>query len=100
MYATIAFAITMLGIFSIFENIKGGQKLSLLKYYMLLAIMCLTISSFLDFLDLSGYSIPYYKEIARRLELKPNTVSTFKKKIFAKFHVDSDVDLYKILKES
>lgn len=65
MYATIAFAITMLGIFSIFENIKGGQKLSLLKYYMLLAIMCLTISSFLDFLDLSGYSIPYYKEITR-----------------------------------
>jgi len=65
MYATIAFAITMLGIFSIFENIKGGQKLSLLKYYMLLAIICLTISSFLDFLDLSGYSISYYKEITR-----------------------------------
>lgn len=65
MYATIAFAITMLGIFSIFENIKGGQKLSLLKYYMLLTIVCLTISSFLDFLDLSGYSIPYYKEITR-----------------------------------
>ena len=39
-------------------------------------------------------------EIAKRLELKPNTVSTFKKKIFAKFHVDSDVDLYKILKEN
>ena len=39
-------------------------------------------------------------EIAKRLELKPNTVSTFKKKIFAKFHVDSDVELYKILKEN
>ena len=39
-------------------------------------------------------------EIAKRLELKPNTVSTFKKKIFAKFQVESDVDLYKILKEN
>jgi AraC-like DNA-binding protein len=65
MYSTIAFAITMLGVFSVFENIKGGQKLSLLKYYMLLVIICLTISSFFDFLDLSGYSIPYYKEITR-----------------------------------
>ena len=39
-------------------------------------------------------------EIAKRLELRPNTVSTFKKKIFAKFQVESDVDLYKILKEN
>lgn len=37
-------------------------------------------------------------EIAKKLVLKPNTVSTFKKKIFVKFQVESDVDLYKILK--
>ena len=37
-------------------------------------------------------------EIAKRLELKPNTVSTFKKKIFVKFQIESDVDLYKILR--
>jgi AraC-like DNA-binding protein len=32
---------------------------------MLLTIICLTTSSFLDFLNFSGYSIPYYKEISR-----------------------------------
>jgi AraC-like DNA-binding protein len=65
MYATFAFAITMLGVFSIFENIKGNQKFSVLKYYMLLTIICFTTSSFLDFLNFSGHSIPYYKEISR-----------------------------------
>ena len=65
MYATFAFAITMLGVFSIFENIKGNQKFSVLKYYMLLTIICFTTSSFFDFLNFSGYSIPYYKEITR-----------------------------------
>jgi AraC-like DNA-binding protein len=65
MYATFAFAITMLGVFSIFENIKGNQKFSVLKYYMLLTIICFTTSSFFDFLNFSGYSIPYYKEISR-----------------------------------
>jgi len=65
MYSTIAFAITMLGIFSIFENIKGNQKFSLLKYYMLLTIVCLTVASFMDFLDLNGYEIPYYKQFTR-----------------------------------
>ena len=65
MYATFAFAITMLGVFSIFENIKGNQKFSVLKYYMLLTIICFTTSSFLDFLNFSGHPIPYYKEISR-----------------------------------
>lgn len=65
MYATFAFAITMLGVFSIFENLKGNQKFSVLKYYMLLTIICFTTSSFFDFLNFSGYSIPYYKEISR-----------------------------------
>ena len=116
MYATFAFAITMLGVFSIFENIKGNQKFSVLKYYMLLTIICFTTSSFFDFLNFSGHSIPYYKEISRiagailvlnmlflivqKLALKPSTVSTFKKKIFVKFQIESDVDLYKILRGS
>jgi AraC-like DNA-binding protein len=65
MYATFAFAITMLGVFSIFENLKGNQKFSVLKYYMLLTIICFTISSFFDFLYFSGHPIPYYKEISR-----------------------------------
>jgi AraC-like DNA-binding protein len=65
MYATFAFAITMLGVFSIFENLKGSQKFSVLKYYMLLTIICFTTSSFFDFLYFSGQPIPYYKEISR-----------------------------------
>ena len=65
MYSNIAFAITMLGIFSIFENVKGNPKFSLLKYYMLLTIVCLTVASFMDFLDLNGYEIPYYKQFTR-----------------------------------
>jgi len=65
MFATFAFAITMLGVFSIFENLKGNQKFSVLKYYMLLTIICFTTASFFDFLNFSGYSIPYYKEISR-----------------------------------
>jgi AraC-like DNA-binding protein len=65
MYATFAFAITMLGVFSIFENLKGNQKFSVLKYYILLTIICFTTSSFLDFLNFSGHHIPYYKEISR-----------------------------------
>jgi AraC-like DNA-binding protein len=32
---------------------------------MLLTIICFTTSSFFDFLNFSGYSIPYYKEISR-----------------------------------
>jgi DNA-binding NarL/FixJ family response regulator len=36
--------------------------------------------------------------IARRLNLKPNTISSFKKKIFVKFEIDSEVDLYRVLK--
>jgi hypothetical protein len=57
MYATFAFAITMLGVFSIFENIKGNQKFSVLKYYMLLTIICFTTSNFLDFLNFSAGSL-------------------------------------------
>ena len=36
--------------------------------------------------------------IAQKLDIKPNTVSTFKKNIFTKLGVDSEVGLYKILK--
>jgi DNA-binding CsgD family transcriptional regulator len=38
--------------------------------------------------------------IARSLNLKPNTISSFKKKIFVKFEIDSEVDLYRILKNA
>ena len=65
MYATVAFTLSVLGIFSIIELIKGNQKFSLLKYYMLSVILLLTISSGLDYLDLTNHPNPYYKPITR-----------------------------------
>lgn len=65
MYATIAFTLTILGIFSIIELIKGNQKFSLLKYYMLGFLIVSTVGSGLDYLDLLGYSLRYFKEITR-----------------------------------
>lgn len=65
MYATVAFTLTILGIFSIIELIKGNQKFSLLKYYMLSVIVLLTISSGLDYLELTNHPNPYYKPITR-----------------------------------
>jgi len=63
MYSTLSFSLTLLGVFSIFENIKGNQKFSVLKYYMILNLVCLSFVSFMDFLNYSGYEIPYYKSI-------------------------------------
>ncbi len=65
MYSNLTFAITLLGIFSIFEIIKDNKKFSLLKYYMLALLLLLTAVNFMDFLYFSGYDIPYYKEITR-----------------------------------
>jgi AraC-like DNA-binding protein len=69
MYATIAFAITLLGIFSIFEILKGNQKLSLLKYYILARLIIVTVGSGLDYLGFNGYELPYYKEVFKILAL-------------------------------
>ena len=65
MYANIAFAILFLGIFSIFELFKNNRKFSLLKYYMFSILLCLIITSFFDYLFLTGHDVPYYKEISR-----------------------------------
>jgi len=63
MYSNLHFAITLLGIFSIFEILKGGQKLSLLKYHILARLLIIAVGSFFDYLELAGYKIPYYHEI-------------------------------------
>lgn len=65
MYSNLAFAISLLGIFSIFEVIKGNQKISLIKFHILGRLILLTLGSFFDYLELAGYSIPYYHEIFR-----------------------------------
>lgn len=57
---TIAFSIFLLGLFTILELLKANQKFSFLKYFMLVLLIWITISSFLDYLDLTGHPIPYY----------------------------------------
>ena len=69
MFATLAFAITLLGVFSIFEILKGNQKLSLLKYYMLARLIIVTAGSGLDYLGFNGFDLPYYKEVFKILAL-------------------------------
>lgn len=63
MYSNLAFAITLLGIFSIFELLKGSQKISLIKYHFIARLIFLTAGSFLDYLEFAGYEIPYYHQI-------------------------------------
>jgi len=65
MYSNLHFAITLLGIFSIFEIFKSGQKLSVLKYHIFARLLMIVAVSFFDFLALDGYEIPYYHEIFR-----------------------------------
>jgi AraC-like DNA-binding protein len=69
MFATITFSITLLGIFSIFELIKGNQKFSLLKYYILARLIIVTAGSGMDYLEFSGYEFPLYKEIFKVIAL-------------------------------
>jgi AraC-like DNA-binding protein len=65
MYATLSFSITLLGLFSIFELLRGNQKISLIKYHFIARLMLLTAGSFFDYLKLNGNEIPYYQEIFR-----------------------------------
>ncbi len=69
MFATLAFAITLLGVFSIFEILKGNQKLSLLKYYILARLIMVTVGSGLDYIGFNGFELPYYKEVFKILAL-------------------------------
>ena len=61
MYSNLHFAITLLGIFSIFEILKSGQKLSVLKYHIFARLLIIVAVSFFDYLALDGYEIPYYQ---------------------------------------
>ena len=63
MYSNLAFAITFLGLFSIFELLKGNQKISLLKYHFIARLIFLTIGSFFDYLEFAGYEIPFYHQV-------------------------------------
>jgi AraC-like DNA-binding protein len=65
MYATISFTLAILGLFSIIELIKGNQKFSLLKYYLLSFIILVIISSGLSYIDLVVHPVYLNVEINR-----------------------------------
>jgi hypothetical protein len=67
MYATFAFTITMLGVFSIFENIKGKQKLTFFKINILLLLFTITLNCTLEFVEGSGVFYDFVSQLFRLL---------------------------------
>ena len=65
MYGYIFFAIFIVAIFSIFENIKGYQKMSFFKVHLQIALFFIALGSFLFFLDEIGINVLIYVDIAR-----------------------------------
>ena len=63
MFTTLAFSITLLSLFSIFEILKSTHKFSLIKYHFLARLILITTGSFFDYLYLTGYVVPFYQEI-------------------------------------
>jgi AraC-like DNA-binding protein len=57
MYSYLFFGLVILGLFSIIENLKGNQKISLVKLNFLLFLICVTFNSFIDFLKEFGYDL-------------------------------------------
>ena len=65
MYGYIFFAIFIVAIFSIFENIKGYQKMSFFKVNLQILLFFIALGSFLFFLDEIGINIRIYVDVAR-----------------------------------
>ena len=65
MYGYIFFAIFIVAIFSIFENIKGHQKMSFFKLHLQILLFFIALGSYLFFLDEIGINVLIYVDIAR-----------------------------------
>ncbi len=65
MYSYIFFAIFIVAIFSIFENIKGYQKMSFFKVNLQILLFFIALGSFLFFLDEISINVLIYVDIAR-----------------------------------
>ena len=65
MYSYIFFAIFIVAIFSIFENIKGYQKMSFFKVNLQILLFFIALGSFLFFLDEIGINVRIYLDVAR-----------------------------------
>lgn len=55
MYSHLFFSVSVVALFSILENLKGGQKRSYFKWQILLLLTFICTGSFLSFLDEIGY---------------------------------------------
>jgi AraC-like DNA-binding protein len=65
MYSYIFFAIFIVAIFSIFENIKGYQKMSFFKVNLQILLFFIALGSFMFFLDEIGINVRIYVDVAR-----------------------------------
>ena len=65
MYSYLHFAIALFGLFSIIENIKGRQKITLLKTHIIFLLSIITLSSSFEFLMELGYDMGFYSSISR-----------------------------------
>ena len=65
MYSHLFFGITLLGLFSIFDNFKGYIKISDFKFHILFLLSFLTIGSFLFYLNENGYNYDNLRSIMR-----------------------------------
>lgn len=65
MYSYIYLSLIILGLFSIFENIKGGQKLSFIKLNFILLLTSITLACSIDFLNEIGYELSLFGSIFR-----------------------------------
>jgi AraC-like DNA-binding protein len=65
MYSYLYLSLLILGLFTIFENLKGGQKMSLMKLNFILLLVSTSLASALDFSNEIGYNLDFYGAILR-----------------------------------
>ena len=67
MYACLFFGLALLGVFSIIENIKSGQKLTFFKWHIIAILSLLTLTSLIDFFYEFGYDYKVFQSFIREL---------------------------------
>lgn len=67
MFACLFFGLVLLGLFSIIENIKSGQKLSYFKLHIILFLTFLTLISLIDFLYEFGFDCRIIQPLIREI---------------------------------
>jgi len=65
MYSYLYLSLIILGLFSIFENIKGGRNLSLMKLNFILVLVSITFASTIDFVNEMGYKFDLFGALVR-----------------------------------